>query len=640
MGGAATLDEIAKFRNLRARRWSVPKAAKEIGRSEQWGYQQEAKERNAAEKREITEGGNPKTYAELDGGVKDCLKDFNLFAETFLARRPVPWRLDAANRVVGWLNDKSQDTYAVLNMPPRAGKTTLFTLDIPLWLICGGGIEDPEVGRAVRIMLGHRIEKESKKYVSLLRNIMEFATPFYCKEQKREAELVLAQAFGRFRPKKTLGEFDLWRDNEFVVAQIGDRSIYQKDRTVSAASREGGFLGTRVDLSVWDDLVTSDTCRTLDAAEAINEWWENEAEERIEPGGVNLLVGQRLSNLDLYHARLQKTYEDDRGDIHRLYHHIVYPAHSDKTCANGAVTRDCTQWDARDEGCLLDAERLNPEKLWKAQTKGKFRTVYQQEDSNPEDVLVDPAWIYGGRDAEDFPADGCLDTDRGFYEWPEGVKGLIDFVAVDPSGSNYWAFEWWALEPVEPFRSWLIWGERKKMHAGTDKGFLDYNATQGRLVGVAEDVQNLSGELGHPIRAWVIETNAMAKWLPNTNAFDMWRKKWPMLHVIRHTTGKYNKNESDYSVQATLPHRYKLGLKRLPYKRGTDVRNYISAKINELTHYPDYPTWDTVMADWFGEFNMRQIISHTRILRNINYGKAPDPTQPAYMRGKKVAANG
>src|SRR5437899_1702613 len=46
---------------------------------------------------------DPKALSDLDGGVRDTLKfdgGFSLFSETFLLRKPVPWREDAARRVV------------------------------------------------------------------------------------------------------------------------------------------------------------------------------------------------------------------------------------------------------------------------------------------------------------------------------------------------------------------------------------------------------------------------------------------------------------------------------------------------------------------------------------------------------------
>lgn len=641
MPGPATDEQVARYRAKRASGWSQEKAARYVGRSAAWGYKIERKDKETQLRREQTEGGEPLALHELDGGVKDCLNDFNLFAEVFLARRPVPWRLDAANRVVEWLTDKSKDTYAVVNCPPRAGKTTLFTMDIPLWLMAGGGVCDPEIGRAIRILLGHRTEKISKQYVTVLRNTLDLTTPFYCKETKRDAELVLAHAFGRFHPKKSFGEWDLWRDDRFAIAQIGDRRIYQKEPTVQAASREGAFLGTRVDLSVWDDLVVSENCRNITVAETTNNWWENEAEARIEPGGVNMLVGQRLSNLDLFRFQLDKSFTDDAGEAIRLYEHVIYPAHHDPTCTAGTVTEACSQWDGRPdgEGCLLDSYRLNPRHLQQAMTKGAYRTVYQQEDSNPEDALVQEAWIYGGKDADGYEADGCLDNDRSFYEWPDKL-GLVDVCCVDPSQSNFWAYEWWAVEPTEPHRAWLIWGQRRKMPAGTDSGFLDWNPRDNRHVGAMEEIQQLSGDLGHPIKIWVVEMNAAHKALGQTHAFRTWRKKWPLTTVIEFSTQGSNKGNNELGLQAIVPYRYKLALDRLPYARGIDVRNYLKTKIDELLKYPNYPTDDTVMANWFLHYNMNQILWKARQLNSPTYNLPSDEEElPAFLEETSYIAS-
>lgn len=625
-----TDDARDKYRRLRAQGYSQGKAAKAVGYSEAWGYKLEREERDLQNRQAEAEGGMPKPLGELDGGVKDCLTDFLLFRETFLARRPVAWAADAAMRTVEWLTDRDEETFAVMNMPPGAGKTTLFTLDIPLWLMCGGGHGDPAIGRAIRIMLGSETKHVSKHYVTALRNMLERQRPFWDKVQKRGAEMTLIEAFGRFKPKKTLGEYELWRDDQFVVAQIGELEMYEKEPTAQAASREGGFLGERVDFAAWDDLVTKKNSRNAEVAEEMSSWFEEHAESRIEPGGVLLLVGQRLSNLDLYRNRLDATYVDLSGTQRRVYERVIYPAHNEATCDNGQLSETCTEWDGT-TGCLLDGKRLHPHALAKARHKGRYRTVYQQEDSNPEDLLVQEAWIYGGTDSEDYEAEGCLDEDRSFFEWPEASAPLIDVVRVDPSVSKWWAFEWWALETEAPFREWLIWGQRKKMLAGTDSGFLDYNPRDKKHVGEMERLQNLSGDLGHPIRVWVVEQNAAHKYLFQTHAFRTWQHKWPKVAVYAHST-QSNKINDDFGVAALLPQSYKLGLSRLPYAKGIEVRNYVKLKIDELTKYPDYPTDDTVMADWFGKVRRQDILQRAKSVHRTDYN-TPSEDLPAYLQG-------
>jgi len=96
----------------------------------------------------------------------------------FLLRRPVPWRQDAADRVVEALQDRTARSYMVLNMPPGSGKSTLFTHDIPAWLICGGGLCDPLRGRATRVMLGSFGFRSAVHYVMRIRRLLESPRPF------------------------------------------------------------------------------------------------------------------------------------------------------------------------------------------------------------------------------------------------------------------------------------------------------------------------------------------------------------------------------------------------------------------------------------------------------------------------------
>lgn len=639
MPGPAPEPEVAKYRLRRAEGWSQEKAAKSVGRSAAWGYKLERADREREKRREQTEGGRPKTYESLSAKARRSLGDFNYFRKAFFARDDTPWANVAAEAAVGWLMDEDQRDLAVFSMPPGAGKTTIIH-DLCCWLIAGGGFKDPAKGRAIRIMLGSETKHVAKHLVVRLRQTLERPGFFYDKTKKTYAELSLLEEFGRFMPQKTLGEYSLWRDDQFVVAQVGDLGVYEKEPTVQAASRESGFLGERVDLAVWDDLVTRKNCRSSDIAEELATWFEDEAESRLEPGGVLILVGQRLSNLDLYRNRMDATYTDEDGNSHLLYHRVVFPAHNEASCANGgSLGPGCKQWDGLDKGCLLVANRLSWKDLLKARSKGNYDTVYLQRDANVEDLLVQPAWIYGGTDADGYDAEGCLDHDRTFHEWPDRT-GLVDVCCVDPSVTKFWAYEWWAVEPVEPHRAWLIWGQRKKMLSGTDSGFLDYNPRDNRHVGAMEEIQQKSGELGHPIRVWIIEGNAAHKYLGDNHAFRSWQQKWPLVTVIRHQTQGANKLGDELGLRATIPYRYKLGMDRLPYAKGLDVRNYLKAKIEELTKYPDYPTDDTLMANWFMHNRMREVLWKARMMNSTNYNLPSDEEElPAFLEETSYVAS-
>lgn len=543
----------------------------------------------------------PKKWEDLDGAVRDCLVDFNQFSEAFLCRRPVPWRLDAANRLAEHLLDKTSRTYVDINTPPGAGKTTTFTHDFVVWLICGGGSLDPAVGRALRVMLGARTKNVARHYCSRVRRTFERQGKFYDKTAKREADLGIIAEFGYFKPKPHEGDPDsVWRAEEFIVAQLSGIDLYEMEPTVQSASQQSGFLGERVDYYSWDDLATKENSNNADVAASTAEWFEDEAETRLEPGGVGALVGQRLGNLDLHKNRLDAVWIDEGGETRRKYEHIVYPAHFDDLCDG-----DHRQWDGTREhghGCLLDEVRLPWRELVQRQSQSNYQTVYQQKDADPESVLVQREWIEGGDDYTGYPAPGCKDRNRGFKEWPD-LTGLVDYVVVDPSVSGWWAFEWWAYDPEGEF-NYLIYGTRRKMQASD---FLDYSAEKQAHVGLMEQLQEESGELGHPITTWVVEQNAAHRYLFQTEAYRTWRRKWPKVHVIAHSTQR-NKLDDEFGVRALLPGLYREGRKRLPFKHGDlDAVAYVGVKIKELTNYPHTDTDDTVMADWFGETNIKHI---------------------------------
>lgn len=582
---------------------------------------------------------DPKTWAQLSADAKTGLQDFNAFSEMFLCRRPSAWRRDAAMRVVETVVDKTDRDYTVANVFPGAGKSTLFTLDIPVWIVAGGGTMDPEFGRALRILLGSYTMNLATHYVARARRILELLRPYWDKDQRREATHSIVGEYGRFKPIAGQGEEKLWTREQFLVAQIGNRDIVEKEPTFMAASRESGFLGDRYDFCSWDDLITTKNARKFRdpvfMAE-FSEWFTDEAETRVEPGGSLWLVGQRLGRNDLYRNRLDETYVDEDGSTRTRYKHIVYPAHHDELCdaADGGSHR---QWDGDASGCLTDEWRLPYREIVKLMQRPNYRTVYQQEDADPDTVLVHDAWLDGGMDPFGYDAPGSMDYDRGFWQHPKDSPRMLDYCVVDPSGrSGYWAIEWWSIQdtpnvPVNERFRYLIWGERRKMMAGLERGFLDYDPETREHVGLMEEVQKASIAGGHPIRVWVIEQNSAHVYLGQTFSFQLWKKRFPYVTVIPHETQK-NKADPERGVEASLPMAYRSGHKRLPAAPGKDSLNYLKIKRAELTGWPNAATSDTVMADWFGEYNLERIV---RAARRSQPHKTQELKLPPYLMAQR-----
>jgi hypothetical protein len=563
---------------------------------------------------------DPKAWELLSVDAQAALADFNVFRELFFADRPQVWAHDASMRIVEALADETQRTFIDLNVFPGAGKSTV-GLRLGCWLIAGGGFCDPRRGRAMRLMYGGETMTVSTHMVKAIRNFLSLRHPFRDIERDVEAKLVLGLEYGRFRPIRGFDPDTQWTESQFVVAQMTEVELYDKEPTAQAASYKSGFLGERANFAWWDDIATTKNSSAPRPAEAVATFFTNEAERRVEPKGVCVLVGQRLTALDLHRKRLDAL----RKDGTKLYNHIIYPAHHDRFC--DGLHR---QWDGRYElgaGCMTDIERL-PVTDWENVTEdANYRTVFQQEDVDPEAVLVRPAWLQGGDDGWGFDAPGCYDEDRAFGDHPPREVGhLVDYATVDPSSKNWWGIEWWAYQPESRF-NYLIWGERRKMAAGK---LLDWDNSEQSFTGIMEDVQAASVLAGHAIRCWVIETNIAQRHLLEYEHYRRWRKRWPDVAVIKHET-QLNKLDPDYGV-SILSTRYRTGHKRLPHKQGLgfEGRNFMRVMEKELTTYPFAETTDTVMADWMGEYNLPRIVQAAK--RQPGQDIFADARLPKYLR--------
>ena len=606
-GRHITDEQKAKFwfltRDPKGPRIPVRAAAVELGMHPSTAYRLSQGAPTSSTQREHRRKGTelpaPKTLEKLGTDARAALADINLHSEMFFARHPSPWRYEAGMRV-GELLASPDREFIDVNMFPGIGKTTFWTHDLPAWLISGGFFEDPGFGRAIRMMFGSRVMKVATHYVLRLRRSLELRRPFYDKDQRKAAEFVLQMEYGRFKPDQSVGEELIWSQEQFLVAQMLEVDIYEKEPTVQAASQESGFLGERVNLSVWDDIAVTANSTSPEIAGATDGWFEDEAETRVEPGGLLALVGQRLGPLDLHRKRLDARQEDEQGRQVPIYKHMIYPAHHDRLCDGNH-----RQWDpSTNDGCMTDIKRLSVNDWMKAKGKTNYLTVYQQEDADPAKILVQHAWLTGDVDHAGFQAPGSYDRDRGFWEWPAKVGDLIDYCSVDPAAGNWWAFEWWAVSP-ESRHNYLIEGRRGKLAAGT---LLDWDNERQEFTGWMHEMQVKSYELGHPIRVWVIEGVSAFKFLFQYEHFRRWRNAFPNVSVIPHETQR-NKTDPELGVEALMPNRYRTGMKHLPKGRGIEALNYLKIKEKELTTYPFAETYDTVMSDWMGEWNLDRIIS-------------------------------
>jgi hypothetical protein len=565
--------------------------------------------------------------SELTPTALDCLEDFGRFRYRYFGRLASPWQEHAANLVKDKLSTPHKE-YGVVNAPPGSGKSTLFTHDIPCWLTARS--------RTLRGFIGSSNQTLANSYVGRVRNTLDRKIPMEASSEDiaaglgRDADATLVSDYGRFRPDPALGA--PWTQRQFTVAQFTDTPIGEKEATWTAFGEDSGFLGWRVNIAVWDDLETAKSLRNMDNIESKRKWWIDEAQTRLEPGGLLILQGQRLGAEDIYRFCLDmKSGYTEMDDFlfdldtetlpsENKYFHIVYKAHYEEHCKADdhpeTHRMKADPYDPNhpsDSGCLLEPARLPWRELKSImeQPLTNYRVVYQQEDVTPDEVLVPQHWLDGGlyTDGIDYP--GCYDTSRSLAVVPGNLSGTtLSVVTVDPSPTKYWSIQWWLYsqpddaERLMGFR-YLLDIIRMPMDA---PDLLDWIVSDAAYTGVLEDWWQRSVDLGPRITHLIVEKNAAQRFLMQ---YD-WFKRWSILRSVQlrpHETGA-NKADKDYGV-TTIRNHYRYGRVRLPGARDAMVTptGGVSALTRELTRYPQSSTDDCVMANWFLEYNLQFMVN-------------------------------
>ena len=472
-GKAITVEKWTQFLALRRAGNSMYGAAKECGISYHACRDAEngkAPRNYLAAQETLGEQPAPgvPAYEDLVPAAQAAYDNIEVFARRYFGIVLMPWQIEATERIMG-LMETEYEEYAVINAPPGCGKSTFFAKVLPAWATIRN--------RAIRGMIGSSSQRLAEWYSRRLRSEFDRSHPVKAELERCstwgcgiDAEATIQEDFGMFKPDSS----EIWRSEAFTVLQADDQPLSQKEPTWSAFGMDSGFLGGRFDLVIWDDVYDPRKMRSAESREDMRRWWDEVAETRLEPGGLLILQGQRMSADDIYRYALDKVAPPDEIELEdfdpetapsewRKYHHLSYKSHYEENCESDHTVKGAP-WP---EGCLLYPRRLPWRRLRhvKAQTPDRFEVLYQQSDVNPASVLVDPLWVSGGVGADGVDYVGCWDNDRDLWEIPAGVSGDLFVVATaDPSPSKFWALQCWAYNPETQFR-YLLESYRRKMDA-------------------------------------------------------------------------------------------------------------------------------------------------------------------------------
>jgi hypothetical protein len=542
--------------------------------------------------------------------AKRALEDFGYFRQRYFARSTSPWAEEAAYKILELIHSPEKE-YVVINLAPGIGKSSFFTHDLPAWI----AVKD----RATRQMIGSSTQRLASGYTGRLRNSFERALPIRAdatllkRGLAKDAVSTLTRDFGRFKPTNE----GLWRRDEFVLEQAASEMVENKEASFVAFGADSGFLGQRFDVIVWDDLVTIQSLKSEESRQSLVDLWESTAENRLDPGGTLILQGQRLGSDDLYHYALSLR---DHTEVEfvgndelapKKYHHIVYKAHYEDKCARDPKTLEITShaFDAKPypDGCLLDPYRLPFKELMriKMNREDRFRVTYQQEESDPENSLVQMAWIDGGIDSHGKMSIGCWDEMRSIGKVTKGMDGY-SVITVDPSPTKYWAIEWAIFSPEDQVKHIL------DLHRGTMDApdFLDWDQGTQTFTGLLEDWRVRASDEGRPIQHLIVEKNAAQRFMLQYDHFRRWQQRYSIV-VTGHETMR-NKSDEEYGVQTLAPE-FRFGRVRLPGNHLDGSKQTMKQLVKEVCAWPNGATDDTVMALWFLHWNAPHLFPSANI---------------------------
>lgn len=544
-------------------------------------------------------------YDRLSERAKRGWDDFDYFRRVYLGRVPSPWQVEAAYRIVEYLESEEKE-FLVLNCPPGAGKSTLFH-DVAVWCIVRN--------RAIRVLIGSISQTLAKMYSRRIRETLERPTRLIVdpelvrKGLAVDAEGCLAHDYGRFKPTAS---GSLWRAEEFIVEQLNPGMLENKEPTVSAYGIDSEFIGHRADLCLFDDVASPENAKESTSRDRLLERWDSMAEARCDPGGLVSVIGQRLGSGDLYSHCLNKiTYDelDEEDDVSgedmtveeriyepvkkQKYHHIVYKAYYEELDTGPkSRSKKAPPWP---EGPLLDPVRLPWKDLSyiKYNQPNKYRIVYQQEDVDSDYQLVDRAMLTGGVGLDGVQYLGCIDKDRQPGSITRHLTHpYVSIISVDPSPSQFWGVIWTIIQPDQGLYH-VVDLERVKL---TAEELLGWQMTTGEYSGILEDWVQRADRMGYPISHVVVEVNAAQRFLLAHDFVRRWQAT-RNVQVIPHTTSR-NKLDENLGLEALIPPLVRSGSLRLPTMSGNWKTLALVEELTSWTRDKKKGT-DLAMALWF-----------------------------------------
>ena len=360
----------------------------------------------------------------------------------------------------------------------------------------------------------------------------------------------LIEDFGPFRPRE-----GTWNNKEFIVA---GRTRPEKDPTVIALGFGAQIYGRRFDKVKFDDVATLENSRNPQRVAQMLEWIDKEALSRVGKSGKVIWVGTRVSHGDIYSTLAQRP----------GYKIIRYPVLLDDE-------REETLWPEHFpyEQVLIHRSEMKP---------GDFQLVYQNVDVPGLNASFTPEMM-----------EDAKDTSRQIGHYEQGWRLIA---GLDPAGGNkgsgYTAMVLLAADLNTGKRFVVDMIAEKSMKAPRMKQVMFEWSDK------------------YPIYEWRVESNGIQSQLIQYNEEIIQHLAKKGIRVVPHQTNS-NKWDAEFGVESISP-LFLADLVSIPWA-GVQTAQKFQKMIEEFIAFPMGITSDVVMAFWFAELGIRDILNRAHL---------------------------
>lgn len=454
-----------------------------------------------------------------------------------------------------WVRQFCENRNLMLNVPPRHMKSSIFSLWIPVWLLCRD--------RNERILLVSLTKESAKKWVS---GIAEQLT----------ANEDIITTFGAFKPSR-MGD-TAWRPMAGTLMVQGRAKTTGVQYSVESRGSNQQILGMEATVCIVDDVTDKKIAESNEARVKQLDWLRGEVLSRIETqksdaSGRAVIVGQRLHIHDMYGQLQRQKYERGPREGDPLWHTIRTPAILQWPDENPDDPEPRVLWPDK---WTFDELMLTYERVGGHAT---FSAMYQQEPIAEGEGVFLPEWWNRCRDY-DRPGGLGVRTTKNSAQFP-----VSRVLSIDPSVRQYHGL---VVADVLYDRTQFF------------PVILEANRWKGTQRSIIHEIQRVL-DTYHP-DYFVFEDVSFIQWLKEDPFFDELTQR---VRVIPHQTGR-NKGDPDMGVES-LAREVEFGQLRLPY--GDDWGKKMSTALEtEANEFPHGATTDILMALWFIKWNYKRFV--------------------------------